>query len=72
MAVEDSVGLLTISAVYLPPKHTVKKEQLEDFYNTPGRWFTEEETTMLSIPTRDPDSLLPEDANYSKRRKETT
>jgi hypothetical protein len=37
--VEDSVGLLIISAVYLPPKHTVKQEQLEDFYNTLGRRF---------------------------------
>jgi hypothetical protein len=32
--VEDTVGLLTISAVYLPPKHTVKQEQVEDFYGT--------------------------------------
>jgi hypothetical protein len=32
--VEDSVGYLTITAVYLPPKHTVCKTQLEDFYNT--------------------------------------
>jgi hypothetical protein len=39
VSVEDSVGLLTISAVYLPPKHTVKQEQLEDFYNTLGRRF---------------------------------
>jgi hypothetical protein len=37
--VEDSVGLLTISDVYLPLKHTVKQEQLEDFFNTLGRWF---------------------------------
>jgi hypothetical protein len=37
--VEDSVSLLTILAVYLPPKHTVKEEQLEDFYNTLGRRF---------------------------------
>jgi hypothetical protein len=37
--VEDSVGLLTISAAYLPPKYTVKQEQLEDFYNTLRRWF---------------------------------
>jgi hypothetical protein len=37
--VEDSVDLLTISAVYLPPKHTVKQEQLEDYYNTQGRRF---------------------------------
>jgi hypothetical protein len=28
---EDSVGLLTISTVYLPPKYTVKQGQLEDF-----------------------------------------
>jgi hypothetical protein len=26
-------------AVYLPPKHTAKPEQLEDFYNTLGRQF---------------------------------
>jgi hypothetical protein len=32
--VEDTLGLLTVSAVYLPPKHTVKQEQLEDYYNT--------------------------------------
>jgi hypothetical protein len=39
VSVEGSVGLITISAIYLPPKHIVKQEQLEDFYNTPGRWF---------------------------------
>jgi hypothetical protein len=37
--VEDSVGLLTISAVYRPPRHTVKQEQFIDFYNTLGRQF---------------------------------
>jgi hypothetical protein len=37
--VENSVGLLTILAVYLPSKYTVKQEQLKDFYNTLGRWF---------------------------------
>jgi hypothetical protein len=37
--VENSVDLLTISAVYLQPKHTIKQEQLEDYYNTLGRWF---------------------------------
>jgi hypothetical protein len=39
--VEDSVGSLIISAVYLPPKYIVKQEQLETFYNTlgpPGWW----------------------------------
>jgi hypothetical protein len=37
--VEDSVGYLTITAVYLPPKHKVCKTQLEDFYNTLGPRF---------------------------------
>jgi exonuclease III len=39
VSVEDSVGLITISAVYLPPKHAVKQEQLEDFYLTLGHRF---------------------------------
>jgi hypothetical protein len=34
--VEDLVSLLTISAVYLPPRYTVKQEQLEDYYN--NKW----------------------------------
>jgi hypothetical protein len=33
--VEDSVGLITISAVYLPPKHTVKQEK---FIAEPTYW----------------------------------
>jgi exonuclease III len=37
--VEDSVGLITISSVYIPTKHTVKQEQLEEFYITLGRRF---------------------------------
>jgi exonuclease III len=39
VSVEDSVSLLTISAVYLPPRYAVKQEQLEDFLNTLGRRF---------------------------------
>jgi hypothetical protein len=39
VSVEDSVGSLIISAVYLPPKHIVKQKQLETFYNTLGQWF---------------------------------
>jgi hypothetical protein len=39
VSVEDSVGLITILAVYLPPKYSVKQEQLEDFYNNLGRRF---------------------------------
>jgi hypothetical protein len=34
--VEDSGRTLTISAVYLPLKHAIKQEQLEEFYNSPG------------------------------------
>jgi hypothetical protein len=36
---EDSVGLITISAAYLPPKYSVNQDQLEDFYNNLGRQF---------------------------------
>jgi hypothetical protein len=36
VSVEDSVGFLTISAVYLPPRHTEKQEHFEEFYNTLG------------------------------------
>jgi hypothetical protein len=39
VSVGDSVSLLTVLAVYLPPKLTVKQEQLEDFYNNVGRRF---------------------------------
>jgi hypothetical protein len=39
VSAKDSVSLLTISAVYLPPKHTVKQEQLKDFYSSLGRRF---------------------------------
>jgi hypothetical protein len=35
--VEDSVSLLTISAVYLPPRNRVKQEQFEDCYNNLGQ-----------------------------------
>jgi hypothetical protein len=37
--VEDSVGNLTILTLYLPPKYTVKQEQLKNVYNTLGHWF---------------------------------
>jgi hypothetical protein len=37
--VGDSVGLITISAVYLPPKYSVRQEELEDFYNNLGCQF---------------------------------
>jgi hypothetical protein len=38
-SVEDSTGPLTVSAVYLPPRHTVKQVQLAAFYSTLGRRF---------------------------------
>jgi exonuclease III len=39
VAVEDTTGVLTISAVYLPPKHTILQEQLEEYYYTLGHRF---------------------------------
>jgi hypothetical protein len=39
VSVEDSTGPLTVSAVYLPPKPTVKHHQLAAFCNTLGRRF---------------------------------
>jgi hypothetical protein len=39
VSVVDSVGHLTITAVYLPPKHTVCKAQLKDVYTTLGAQF---------------------------------
>jgi hypothetical protein len=39
VAVEDTTGLLTISAVYLLPKHTIHQEQLEEYYYTLGHRF---------------------------------
>jgi hypothetical protein len=63
VSVKDSVYLLTLTAVYLPPRYTAKQEQVDSL---------QEETTMLSIPTGDPGSLHPEDTNYSERWKETT
>jgi hypothetical protein len=39
VSVEDYTGPLTVSAVYLPPKPTVKHEQLVAFYNTLGHRF---------------------------------
>jgi hypothetical protein len=36
VSVEDTISPLTISAVYLPPKHIIKHEQLADFFSTLG------------------------------------
>jgi hypothetical protein len=33
------IGPLTISAVYLPPKHIIKQEQLTGFFSTLGPRF---------------------------------
>jgi hypothetical protein len=76
---ETSVGgrlsrSLNNFGVYLPPKYIGKRDKLEYFDNTLEHRFIAgiQETTMLSIPTGDPDSSLPEEAKYSKRWKETT
>jgi hypothetical protein len=39
VSVKDLVGFLTILAVYLPHRCTVKQERFDDFYSTLGHWF---------------------------------
>jgi endonuclease/exonuclease/phosphatase family metal-dependent hydrolase len=39
VSVTTSVGPITISSVYLPPKHIIRQEQLEEFYTTLGPRF---------------------------------
>jgi hypothetical protein len=39
VSVEDYTGPLTVSAVYLPPKPTIKHDQLVAYYNTLGHRF---------------------------------
>jgi hypothetical protein len=39
VTVEDTAGPLTISAMYLPPRHSIQEEELEDFFDTLGRRF---------------------------------
>jgi exonuclease III len=39
ITVEDWVGPLTTAAIYCPPKHTIKAEQLRHFYATLGHRF---------------------------------
>jgi hypothetical protein len=39
IVVEENSRTITISAVYCPPKHIIKKEQFEIFYHTLGARF---------------------------------
>jgi exonuclease III len=39
VTIEDWIGLLTIAAVYCPPKHAIKAEQFLIFYATLGQGF---------------------------------
>jgi hypothetical protein len=34
VAVGDTTGLLTFSTAYLPPKHTIHEDQMEEYYYT--------------------------------------
>jgi hypothetical protein len=65
---EDTVGLLPISVVYLPPRYAVK----QDFLQQNLKYVRASEITMQSIPTGDPDLIHPMDASSSKGWKETT
>jgi hypothetical protein len=61
VTIEDTAGLLTISAVNLPSKHTVKQEQLEDYYNILGYRFIEGDDYNANILTGDHAPHHPED-----------
>jgi hypothetical protein len=39
ISIEDWNGSLTISAIYCPPRHAIKKEQYNEFINTLGNRF---------------------------------
>ena len=39
VVVEDWCGPLTLSAVYCPPKHSIKQNQFEEYFNTLGARF---------------------------------
>jgi hypothetical protein len=39
ISIEDWNGNLTISAIYWPPRHAIKKEQCNEFINTLGNRF---------------------------------
>jgi hypothetical protein len=66
LSVEDSIGPLTISVVYLPPKFTVKQEHLEEFHNTLGQRFIAGGDYNANILYGVPDSSHTEVARYSK------
>jgi hypothetical protein len=42
ISVKDTIGPITIAAIYFPPKFTVKQEHLEEFCNILGQRFTAE------------------------------
>jgi hypothetical protein len=71
VTVEGSVGLLTISAVHIQLRHTVKQERLEDCIIPLDGGSMQEGTIMQSIPPGAPDTFHLKDANYSKLYKAT-
>jgi hypothetical protein len=72
VSMEDSVDLLTISAVYPPPKYAVKLEQLEDSYNTLGRRYIAGGGYNAKRTNWGSRLITPRACKYSKRWKETT
>jgi hypothetical protein len=60
-------GPLTVSAVYLPPKPTVKHDQLAAFYNTLGHRFIAGGDYNASTLPGDPDLFNLVDVRSSKR-----
>jgi hypothetical protein len=69
--VKVSVGLLTISAVYLQPKYTVNQAQLGDVYNNLGCRFIAERHLKGKHTYWGSRLITHKDAIYSKRWKAT-
>ena len=49
VAIEDCHGAITTSAVYCPPRHSIAKENFDNFFDALGNRFIEE-TITSNIP----------------------
>jgi len=64
---------ITISALYSPPKHTIKKKQYIGFFKTLGnRFIAARDCNAKHTNTGDRDWSYPKDVNYSKPSKQWT
>jgi len=65
--IEDQNGCITISAVYSPPKHAIKKEYYSTFFKTLGSLL--QKIIMPNTRTGDRDWSYPKSMNCSERLK---